>query len=158
MLIAIMGDSFERVFENRETHNVRMRLQILGDLSAVLPQQSEEQERKTFFVVAKPIEDEDDEEGDEWEGTLKRLTRIVERKAKVTQEMLDSKVNKLQTIIEDSAKKELDQNRNFKDQIEQQVTLQCDKVNTQVAQQSEKVNKQVAQVKSEVAQVKSEVA
>ena len=37
MLIAIMGDSFDRVFENQEIHSVSMRLQILGDLSAVLP-------------------------------------------------------------------------------------------------------------------------
>ena len=37
MLIAIMGDSFERVFENREIHAVRMKLSILGDLSALLP-------------------------------------------------------------------------------------------------------------------------
>ena len=43
MLIAIMGDSFDRVFENQEIHSVSMRLQILGDLSAVLPQQSDEE-------------------------------------------------------------------------------------------------------------------
>ena len=37
MLIAIMGDSFDRVFENREIHAVSMKLSILGDLSALLP-------------------------------------------------------------------------------------------------------------------------
>ena len=52
-------------------------------------------------MVSKPAEDQDDEEGDEWAGTLKRLTRIVERQARVTQEMVSNKVAKLQTIIED---------------------------------------------------------
>ena len=96
MLIAIMGDSFDRVFENREIHAVSQKLQILCDLSAALPQTSNEEVLNTIFVVAKPTEDQEDEEGDEWEGTLKRLTRVVERQARATQEMLGSKAAKLE--------------------------------------------------------------
>lgn len=70
-------------------------------------------------MVAKPAEDQDDEEGDEWEGTLKRLTRVVERQAKATQEMLDSKAAKIEQSIEDSAARESSQNRLFRAQIEQ---------------------------------------
>ena len=47
-------------------------------------------------MVAKSIENQEDEEGDEWEGTLKRLTRVVERQARATQEMLDFKAAKLE--------------------------------------------------------------
>ena len=124
MLIAIMGDSFDRVFENREIHAVSQKLQILSDLSAALPQTSNEEELNTIFVVAKPTEDQEDEEGDEWEGTLKRLTRVVERQARATQEMLSSKAAKIEQSIEDSAARESSQNRLFRAQIEQQLQYQ----------------------------------
>ena len=75
-------------------------------------------------MVAKPTEDQDDEEGEEWEGTLKRLTRVVERQAKATQEMLDSKAAKIEQSIEDSAARESSQNRLFRAQIEQQMQFQ----------------------------------
>ena len=74
--------------------------------------------------MAKPTEDQDDEEGEEWEGTLKRLTRVVERQAKATQEMLDSKAAKIEQSIEDSAARESSQNRLFRAQIEQQMQFQ----------------------------------
>ena len=124
MLIAIMGDSFDRVFENREIHAVSQKLQILSDLSAALPQTSKEEELNTIFVVAKPTEDQEDEEGDEWEDTLKRLTRVVERQARATQEMLSSKAAKIKQSIEDSAARESSQNRLFRAQIEQQLQYQ----------------------------------
>ena len=37
MLIAIMGDSFAKVFENQAVNGTRMKLAILGDLSSILP-------------------------------------------------------------------------------------------------------------------------
>ena len=42
MLIAIMGDSFDKVIENRDVNSIRMKLEILSELSAVLPSQSSE--------------------------------------------------------------------------------------------------------------------
>ena len=37
MLIAIMGDSFDKVIEHKHVNATRTKLQILGDLSAILP-------------------------------------------------------------------------------------------------------------------------
>ena len=75
----------------------------------MLPSKSSKQKRETIFVVAKPDEDEDDQgDGeDEWEGTLKRLTRLVERQARQTKEELSLKADKIQSTIEECAKKEL---------------------------------------------------
>ena len=38
MLIAIMGDSFDKVMEKHEVNSIMTKLSILGDFSAVLPQ------------------------------------------------------------------------------------------------------------------------
>ena len=89
--------------------------------------------------MAKPTEDQEDEEGDEWEGTLKRLTRVVERQARATQEMLGSKTAKLEQIIEDSAARESSQNRLFRAQTEQQMQFQIQKVNEKIEAVQEKI-------------------
>ena len=54
MLIAIMGDSFDRVIENKEVNSTKMKLAILGDLSCVLSQQDKEKEQRTQLVVTRP--------------------------------------------------------------------------------------------------------
>ena len=43
MLIAIMGDSFDKVFENREVNGIQMKLAILSDLRPVLPLEDPEE-------------------------------------------------------------------------------------------------------------------
>ena len=82
MLIAIMGDSFDKVIENKEVNGIISKLEILGDLSVVLPQKDSERDYETILIVAKS-EDADDDEDNEWEGTLRRLTRVVEGQSSI---------------------------------------------------------------------------
>ena len=44
MLIAIMGDSFDKVIENKDVNITKMKLSILGDFSVVLPQKDAEEQ------------------------------------------------------------------------------------------------------------------
>ena len=78
MLIAIMGDTFDKVIENREVNVIRMKLAILNDLSAVLPTKENQVKRDTFLLVAKQA-DQTFEDTDDWAGTIKRLTSVIER-------------------------------------------------------------------------------
>ena len=43
MLIAIMGDSYAKVVENRQINSTKMKLKILGDMSANMPLRDSEQ-------------------------------------------------------------------------------------------------------------------
>ena len=58
MLIAIMGDTFERVIENRQINSTKTKLTLLRDLSAVLPEDtSGTNEECDFLSVVKPDDD-----------------------------------------------------------------------------------------------------
>ena len=78
MLIAIMGDTYAKVTENKDINSTKMKLAILSELSVMLPQRDDEEKQDTNMVVYKKIDEEDDD-GDDWEGTIRKLTRIMER-------------------------------------------------------------------------------
>ena len=57
MLIAIMGDTFERVIENRDVNATRTKLELMSDLVSTLQQTTEEEETKYFMFIAQPDDD-----------------------------------------------------------------------------------------------------
>ena len=113
MLIAIMGDSFAKVIENKDINSIKMKLQILGDLSPLFYQQDQEEKTDTIMLVARSIEAAGDD-GDEWEGSLKKLTRLIESQSCVVQNRLKTEVAKLQTTIEENFKKDSIKDRQTK--------------------------------------------
>ena len=71
MLIAIMGDSFERVIENRQINGIRTKLEILTDYSALAFSDAGSaslNKEKMFMFIARPVDEE--EEYDEWQGVI----------------------------------------------------------------------------------------
>ena len=77
MLIAIMGDTFDRMMENKDINSVRSKLELVADLVAILGQEDSEEERRVFFFVLETVKNEEDnDEQDEWQGTIKTMTRV----------------------------------------------------------------------------------
>ena len=113
MLIAVMGDSFDKVVENREVNSIIMKLELLGDLCCNLPQTDRNVNRDTHMIVVEKL-DKADDEGDDWEGTIRRLTKIVTRNARDVKNRIGQKVDKLQSTIEDNSKREMIQARNMR--------------------------------------------
>jgi len=59
------------------------------------------------LFYGRPDDDNEDEgDDDEWEGTVRRLTRTMERSATAVKKMVDTKCNKIQVTLEESSKKE----------------------------------------------------
>ena len=65
MLIAIMGDTFERVIENRDVNAIKSKLDLLSDLVATMAQRDYKEDKEQFLFVVQP-DDADDDDGDEW--------------------------------------------------------------------------------------------
>ena len=83
MLIAIMGDTFERVIENRDLNSTKTKLELLGDLSAnirkidnLMGHRGVDKNDRFLFVVT-PNDDEQDELGT-WEGSIRQMSKIME--------------------------------------------------------------------------------
>ena len=75
MLIAIMGDTYERVMENREVNATKTKLELMSDLMSTLKQTGEPGEsKKHFMFIVMPNDDQIDDE-DDWEGSVNKITR-----------------------------------------------------------------------------------
>ena len=73
MLIAIMGDSFERVTENREVNSTKIKLGFMDDMAGTFGQRDSYEEEKVFMFVARPEETEMLDDGD-WDGGINKIT------------------------------------------------------------------------------------
>lgn len=76
MLIAIMGDSFARVFENRDVTATKTKLNFMHDMAGTVGKRSSSEEENVFMFIVKPEETEmlHDEE---WEGNVNRITSTI---------------------------------------------------------------------------------
>ena len=76
MLIAIMGDTFGKVTENKTVNLIKSKLELMDDLAATMKQRDSQPEEKVFLHIIMPVDgDDENEEGDEWEGMVKKVTR-----------------------------------------------------------------------------------
>ena len=73
MLIAIMGDTFDKVTENSKVYTTRTKLQILGDYSGNFIKS--ENDLLYLFNITVYDEDIEDENGD-WEGSIKTMRKF----------------------------------------------------------------------------------
>ena len=62
MLIAIMGDTFEKVIENRTVNAIKSKLGLMNDLAANMKQKDAKPEEKTFLHVIMPVYAQDEDE------------------------------------------------------------------------------------------------
>ena len=78
MLVSIMGDSFERVMENRDVNATKMKLGFMDDMASTIGKTSASEETEVFMFIVKPIEDSN-EDGEEWEGKINKMTRLTKQ-------------------------------------------------------------------------------
>ena len=89
MLIAIMGDTFERVIENRDVNATKTKLELMCDLVSTLQQTTKPGEEKKYFMfIVQPDDGQVDDE-DDWEGSVNKITRL-------TSENIAAECDKLQ--------------------------------------------------------------
>ena len=62
MLIAIMGDTFGKVIENKTVNAIKSKLELMGDLAATMKQRDAKPEERTFLHIIMPIDGDDENE------------------------------------------------------------------------------------------------
>ena len=70
MLIAIMGDTYGRVMENKIQYGLQTKLQIMGDYTAVILDKAEEEDTSVYMFVVQQKMEEGDDPNAAWEGNL----------------------------------------------------------------------------------------
>ena len=79
MLIAIMGDTFERIVENKAVFATKTKLELLGENTFCLRQQNSKKmpiEKDIFLYAVSPVID-DANELEQWNGSVNRMHRLI---------------------------------------------------------------------------------
>ena len=105
MLIAIMGDTFERVIESRDVNATKTKLDLMSDLVATLEDVSAEEDKECFMFIVQP-EDKENDMGDDWEGSVNKMTRMTAKNIENLGNELHKKSDKLQDSIDEFTRKD----------------------------------------------------
>lgn len=95
MLIAIMGDTFGRVFENKAQYGLMTKLSIMGDYTVVIEEKNPIQDKSNYLFVIKPKSDGNDEGEQAWEGGLGLIKQAVESNIKASEKSVQKDISKL---------------------------------------------------------------
>ena len=137
MLIAIMGDSFNKVFENKHVHGIKMKIEFTTEYERLLEGKIQRKgaddndpvSYHDYLFIGRQMEGSDDEDDDdEWEGTVRRLTRTMERTTNTVKKIVEDKCDKIQQSLDENNKKEAMQGRQLKAHIDSAMKKQSDEV------------------------------
>lgn len=111
MLIAIMGDTFGRVIENKANYGLQTKLSIMGDYTAVIDskrslcsrffccckskQAEAGQDKCNFLFVVKPKSDGDDDAQQAWEGGLGLIKKSIDHSMNNLNKNLSKSIDKI---------------------------------------------------------------
>ena len=95
MLIAIMGDTFGRVIENKAHYALQTKLNIMGDYTAVMSKKKNLGGTNNFLFVVKPRTDGEEEGA--WEGGLGLIKKSIDRSVGGLKTSVIKEISKLQT-------------------------------------------------------------
>ena len=75
MLIAIMGDTFDRVMDQKPSYSLKNKLMLMASMKCIIGSEGKEDETKTFLYVIQPIKDPDEvnEDPSLWRGKVHHI-------------------------------------------------------------------------------------
>ena len=75
MLIAIMGDTFDRVMEQKPTYSLKNKLMLMASMKSIIGSKEKEDATKVFLYVIQPVLDEDEVNEDQnlWRGKVHHM-------------------------------------------------------------------------------------
>ena len=90
MLIAIMGDTFDRVIDQRPTYSLKNKLMLMAAMKSMIRSRRLEDESKVFIYVIQPAnrnEDEMNEDENGWRGKLYYIQSFIKTKFEKSNEI-----------------------------------------------------------------------
>ena len=119
MLIAIMGDTFDRVMDQKPTYSLKNKLMLIASLKSIIESHEKDDEAKVFLYVIQPVRDVDEVNEDQslWRGKVHHMQDQI----KVKFQKMTNTVNELKDQISDQKKSFMEQLRMVQKTIEEVV-------------------------------------
>ena len=103
MLIAIMGDTFDRVIDQRPTYSLKNKLMLMAAMKSMIRSRRLEDESKVFIYVIQPAnrnEDEMNEDENGWRGKLFYIQSFIRTKFEKSNEIITSNLSDLRAMMD----------------------------------------------------------
>ena len=103
MLIAIMGDTFDRVIDQRPTYSLKNKLMLMAAMKSMIRSRRLEDESKVFIYVIQPAnrnEDEMNEDENGWRGKLFYIQSFIRTKFERSNEIITSALTDLRAMMD----------------------------------------------------------
>ena len=151
MLIAIMGDTFDKVTEHRDVNATKSKLELMADLVAILEQEEKEDNKEIFFFTVQPeADDEEDEEQDEWMGTIKTMSRVINKTKSDLKGQISENCKGLENRIEEFVSQGEVMNQNYKEYVEEVSDKSAKDVRENINGMDERFEKQLNELKGKI--------
>ena len=95
MLIAIMGDTFDRVSENKEQSSLKERIKILADYAIVVTRESQANKTMHRFIFAISPTTVSSDESSTWEGTVTTLKKSINDSTHSIKQAMNKRISSL---------------------------------------------------------------
>jgi len=95
MLIAVMGDTFDKVKEVEKQSALNETINFMADYVIVVPQYTEDQQRDKRFIFAIEPTELAENEMDDWDGTVTQLKRNFKQETESLKSILNKRMNRL---------------------------------------------------------------
>ena len=99
MLIAIMGDTFDKITEFRDINATKSKLELMSDLVAIMDATDKEENEESFLFIVKPVNEDDDDDIDQWQGSIKTITHVFERNIEKLFKSVEASKQDVKTIV-----------------------------------------------------------
>ena len=103
MLIAIMGDTFDRVSENKEQSGLKERIKILADYVIVVSRESQAEGTVHRFIFAISPTTVSTDESSSWEGTVTTLKKTINDSTSVIKQAMSKRISALSIEVTSAA-------------------------------------------------------
>ena len=102
MLIAIMGDTYARVTENKEQESLKERTAIYADFLWAIKLDKTFNNKKYLYITT-PVEDEEAEaeaDSENWEGSVSKIKKSINRNQKKLEQKMDEQASQFRSTLE----------------------------------------------------------
>ena len=107
MLIAIMGDTFDKVIDNRPTYSLKNKLMLMADMQSIIAQETDATtaDSNVFLYVIQPSSQNEEEVVDEegqWRGKVYYIQNLIKSKFDRSNELIQLIAENLRTKVDKS--------------------------------------------------------
>ena len=107
MLIAIMGDTFDKVIDNRPTYSLKNKLMLMADMQSIIAQETDATtaDSNVFLYVIQPSSQNEEEVVDEegqWRGKVYYIQNLIKQKFDKSNELVQQIATDLRAKVDKS--------------------------------------------------------